>query len=101
MTPAKLLIGQIRVVFATGALLRRLPAHQREVVSFALATGLRHGNILGLTWDRVDFGRKLVTIEDGDTKNGEALGVPLNEVALGVLERQRGKHATHVFTYRG
>ncbi|HVF83555.1 MAG TPA: tyrosine-type recombinase/integrase, partial [Sphingomicrobium sp.] len=31
----------------------------------------------------------------------DALGVPLNDVALGVLERQRGKHRTHVFTYQG
>jgi integrase len=97
--------SRVRVRYLTHpqakALLERLPAHQREVVSFALATGLRQGNILGLTWDRVDIDRRLVTIEDGDTKNGEALGVPLNEVALGVLERQQGRHATHVFTYRG
>ena len=45
--------------------------------------------------------RRIVTIEHGDTKNGEALGVPLNAVALGVLERQRGKNARHVFTFRG
>ena len=97
--------SKVRVRYLTQAqakaLLERLPAHQREVVSFALATGLRQGNILGLTWDRVDFDRRIVTIGDGDTKNGEALGVPLNEVALGVLDRQRGRHATHVFTYRG
>lgn len=97
--------GKVRVRFLThdqaNNLLERLPAHQREVVMFALATGLRQGNILGLTWDRVDMTRRMVTIEHGDTKNGEALGVPLNDVALGVLGRQRGKHRTHVFTFRG
>ena len=41
------------------------------------------------------------TIEAGDTKNGNALGVPLNEAAVAVLERQRGKHRERVFTYRG
>ena len=82
-------------------LLKALPDHQREVVLFALATGLRQRNILDLTWDRVDFQRRVATIEDGDTKNGEALGVPLNDIALAVLERQKGKHRTHVFTYRG
>ncbi len=45
--------------------------------------------------------RRIATIEHGDTKNGEALGVPLNDVALAVLTRQRGRHATHVFTFRG
>ena len=97
--------GKVRVRYLTGdqanALLERLPAHQREVVLFALATGLRQGNILGLRWDQVDMTRRIVTIEHGGTKNGEALGVPLNEVALGVLERQLGKHHSHVFTYRG
>ena len=82
-------------------LLVALPEHQRELVTFALATGLRQGNILGLTWKQVDLDRQLVLIGHGDTKNGEALGVPLNAVALGVLERQMGKHTTSVFTYRG
>lgn len=82
-------------------LLEKLPDHQREVVLFALATGLRQRNILDLTWDRVDFERRLATVGEGDTKNGEALGVPLNAIALGVLERQLGRHRRNVFTYRG
>ena len=97
--------GKVRVRYLTHdqakALLERLPAHQREVVRFGLATGLRQGNILGLTWDRVDMTRRIATIGHGDTKNGEAIGIPLNDIALGVLERQQGKHRTHVFTFRG
>lgn len=97
--------GKVRVRYLTQdqakTVLDRLPAHQREVVLFALATGLRQGNILGLTWEQVDLTRHIATIEHGDTKNGEALGVPLNAVALGILERQQGKHDVHVFTYRG
>jgi len=97
--------GKVRVRYLTQtqakALMDRLPAHQREVVLFALSTGLRQGNILNLTWDQVHLNRRMAMIEHGDTKNGEALGIPLNDVALGVLERQQGKHDTHVFTYRG
>ncbi len=97
--------GKVRVRYLTHgqaeAVLARLPEHQREVVLFALATGLRQRNILDLTWDRVDLDRRLATIEGHDTKNGEALGVPLNEVAVAVLERQLGKHKRNVFTYRG
>jgi integrase len=97
--------GKVRVRYLTHgqaeAVLARLPEHQREVVLFALGTGLRQRNILDLTWDRVDLARRMVTIEGADTKNGEALGLPLNEVAVGVLERQQGKHRRHVFTYRG
>jgi integrase len=97
--------GQVRVRYLTHdqaeALLAHLPTHQREVVLFALATGLRQGNVLGVTWDRVDLARRIVTITGYDTKNDESLGVPLNDVALGVLERQQGKHRERVFTYRG
>ena len=97
--------NDVRVRFLTQAqaqeLLDRLPAHQREVVLFALSTGLRQRNILDLTWDRVDLDRRIARIEGDRTKNGQALGVPLNEVALGVLRRQAGRHKSHVFTYRG
>lgn len=35
-----------------------------------------------------------------DVKNGDDLHVSLNGLALEVLQRQRGKHAEYVFTYR-
>lgn len=97
--------GKVRVRWITEmqaeCLLEELPEHQREVVVFALATGLRQGNVLDLTWDRVHLNRRMAMVEHGDTKNGEALGVPLNDLAIAVLERQRGKHETNVFTFRG
>ena len=97
--------GKVRVRYLTTAqaeaVLAKLPAHQKEVVLFALSTGLRQRNILDLTWDRVDLARRLATIEASDTKNGEALGVPLNDIAVAVLERQLGRHKRFVFTYRG
>jgi integrase len=82
-------------------LLAELPEHQRDIMLFALATGLRQRNILELSWDRVDTARRQATIEAAGTKNGEALGVPLNDLALAVLERQRGRHRERVFTYCG
>ena len=82
-------------------LLAELPEHQQEMMLFALATGLRQRNILHLTWDQVDFGRRQATIGGSDTKNGQPLGVPLNDLAMSVLERQQGKHRVRVFTYRG
>lgn len=54
-----------------------------------------------MTWDQVDLSRRIVTTEHGDTKNGEVLGVPLNDLAISVLERRMGEQSVHVFTYRG
>src|SRR5579864_2982552 len=63
------------------------------------STGLRQGNVLGLTWGQVHLDRRMAMIEHGDTKNGAALGVPLNDIAMAVLLRQQGKHEKSVFTY--
>ncbi|HUD27639.1 MAG TPA: site-specific integrase [Novosphingobium sp.] len=82
-------------------LLRELPAHQQDLMLFALATGLRQGNIRGLTWEQVDIPRRIIMLEHGETKNDDALGVPLNDLAISVLERRKGEQSPHVFTYRG
>ena len=41
-----------------------------------------------------------VRFSDGRCANGNALGVPLNDAAIAVLESQQGKHRINVFTYR-
>ena len=43
-------------------LLEELPAHQRDVVLFALATGLRQANVLHLEWSQVDLARGVAWI---------------------------------------
>jgi integrase len=83
------------------ALLAELPEHQREMVLFALATGLRQGNVTGLRWSQVDLARMTAWVHGEDVKNGDDLHVSLNDLAINVLRRQQGKHPEHVFTYKG
>lgn len=83
------------------ALLAELPLHLQEMATFALSTGLRAANVTGLTWEQVDRSRKLAWIHPDQAKARKAIAVPLNDVASEVIERQVGKHATHVFTFRG
>lgn len=59
--------------------------------------GLTEEGRAALPWAQ----QAIAMIEHGDTKNGEALGVPLNDIAMAALLRQQGKHETSVFTYRG
>lgn len=82
-------------------LLRELPQHLREMATFTLATGLRAANVTGLTWEQVDLSRKLAWIHPDQAKARKAIAVPLNDTAMEVVRAQRGKHPTHVFTYRG
>jgi integrase len=82
-------------------LLGELPKHQREVVLFALATGLRQSNVLRLEWGQVNLEQRHAWIHGWQSKNRRPISVPLNEAALAVLKRQEGKHPTRVFTFRG
>lgn len=82
-------------------LLDHLPAHQCHVVVFALATGLRHANAVGMTWDRINLKSRAAWCFADQTKNGEDLQIPLNDLAMQILEQRRGMHQTHVFTYKG
>lgn len=75
--------------------------HQRDIVSFALATGLRQSNVIELEWSQVDLQRGVAWIHADQAKGRKAIHVPLNSIAIGVLQRQVGKHPFRVFTFRG
>jgi len=55
------------------------------IVVLALSTGMRRSEIMNLTWDRVDFGCGVITLQTGTTKNNEARAVPLVVHAAEVL----------------
>lgn len=78
-----------------------LPKHMKPMAEFAVSTGLRQANVLGLTWDRVDLARACVWVEAEGMKAGKAISVPLSKEALDVLNTQAGVHEEFVFTFRG
>ncbi|WP_341744671.1 site-specific integrase [Azonexus hydrophilus] len=78
-------------------LLQHLPEATAEMARFALATGLRRNNVLRLEWSQVDTARRVCWIYGDQAKAGKDIHVSLNETALAVLERQRGKHERFVF----
>lgn len=78
-----------------------LPAHQKPMAAFAVATGLRQANVFGLQWSNVDTGRRLVWVEAEDTKSNTAIAIPLSDEALAILKSVEGQHKEWCFTYRG
>lgn len=70
----------------------------RDMVVFALATGMRVTEQLELRWDRIEGDE--VLFAPADQKSGKTRRRALNAAALAVLERQP-RVAAHVFTLDG
>jgi integrase len=81
--------------------LSELPPYHRDIVIFALATGLRQSNVVELTWSQVDLNRGTAWVYGDKVKGKEDIHVSLSDIASTVLRRQLGKHPERVFTYRG
>lgn len=56
-----------------------------DVVRLAVETGMRQGEIAGITWEMIDLKKKTVTLQE--TKNGEKRIVPLSTEAVRVIDR--------------
>lgn len=82
-----------------GRLFDQLPDHLRQMALFKVNTGLRQNEVCRLRWDwkvRVpELDTTLFIILEWLAKNGEERIVILNEIALGVIARQRGIRTTH------
>ena len=56
-----------------------------EIITFAIETAMRRGEIMGLRWADIDLDGHVAHLND--TKSGDARDVPLSTVAMGVLRR--------------
>jgi integrase len=74
---------------------RRWPAlgtytdHLTPIVTLALHTGLRRGELFGLQWRDVDLASSRVTVRGDSAKSGQTRHVPLNTVAATTLATWR------------
>ncbi len=89
-------------------LLPPLPDHLAEMALFMLNTGLRDQPVCNLQWEwevpipQLGCSVFIVPKEfvKGTRKSKRERAVVCNSVAQSIIERQRGKHPTHVFVYR-
>lgn len=78
-------------------LIHALPPLYADIAEFSFMTGLRQSNALQLEWTQVDLQRSIAWIHSDQAKAEAAIGVPLNQRAVNVLQRQIGKHPKYVF----
>jgi integrase len=85
------------------AIWKNVDSHWVDALKFISLTGLRKAELINLRWENLDFtkGSEQMTIEscdDWETKTGKSRVIPLVGEALEIVERQRGKNPTYVFT---
>jgi integrase len=84
----------------------KLPHDWVDFFSFLLNTGLRLGECLNLTWDKVKIDAEVPVIviassKDWTTKTKNSRNVPLNDVAKNILIKQKEQNYKYVFSDNG
>jgi len=74
----------------------------RDHLQFIYYTGIRLGEMINLTWEKVDLNKpvpeiKIVSNSDWKTKTGKSRIIPLHKSAVKILEIWQGKHPRYVF----
>ena len=79
-----------------GALFSACSDKLHPIVFFALATGMRRGEIINLEWKNVNLDRRMLTVEH--TKSHRTRAIPLSEKVLEMLKRLP-KRGSFVFSH--
>jgi len=83
-------------------LLAQCSPHLKQIVKVAYHTGMRQGEILNLTWARLDLKEGFIKLVPENTKTNEGRLVPLNEELMEMFkEMPRGLPGVKVFTFQG
>ena len=79
-----------------------VPEHLKAIVATAFWTGMRRGEILKLTWDKVDLATRMIRLRPEDTKERKFKKVPLSKTVRTILMQvpRRGDKG-YVFRYKG
>ena len=88
------------------SLLRHSKEHIKPIVLTGYYTGMRRGELLNLTWDKVDLGNRMIRLEADDTKDREKRNIPICDELYHVFKSlpnriQKAGTSNHVFKYKG
>ncbi len=70
----------------------------KEIITLALNTGMRKGEIFNLNWGDIDFTNRIIYLRE--TKSGEGREVPMNDEVCRVLKGiRRNPRSEYIFCY--
>jgi integrase len=101
--------GRILTLSEFSRLRKEAAVHLKPILTFAIYTGARLGEIRALKWDHVDLESGFVRLPMDHTKEKKTKAIPINEHVRKVLDDLKPNVVTlsgkpqqpHVFTYRG
>jgi len=80
-------------------LLAAAPPYLKEIIIFALDTGMRLGEILTLKWENVNLAHRYCLLESSLTKTSRQRRVPINSELADMMEEMKSKKKSdYVFT---
>lgn len=88
-------------------LLSHAPQHLKGILAMGYYAGMRRGEILNLTWNKVDLRNRVILLEPEDTKDNEARNIPICDELYSILTKETGQMIrradddSHVFLFRG
>ncbi|MFC1532895.1 tyrosine-type recombinase/integrase [Thermodesulfobacteriota bacterium] len=78
--------------------------HVKAIVATGYYTGMRRGEIVNLTWDKVDLKNRMIQLDAKDTKDSEARDIPICKELFEIfrsLPCRLTVHRHYVFQYAG
>jgi integrase len=83
------------------SLMDKLSRHTRAILATGFYAGMRRGEVLCLTRDKVDMEKRMIRLEAEDTKDKKPRVIPILPELYEILKATpRALHDPHVFPYR-
>lgn len=75
--------------------------HLKPMVLVSLNTGMRRGELFGLTWPMVNFQSKTITVGGDTAKTSETRHIPMNAETLNTLKAWKDQNGGSPFVFPG